>query len=183
MTTVLGAVDATLTILSKHITGQQTYSKVVAHLGQLPGDYVEIGVSNGIGAHAIAYQFPLKKVYAINKPGATTSDDQKIIDENLSEIKNISWIVSAINNITDKQINDITASWITINGGDDVAEDLELAMRLIGKRQCIVAINNISNSDVQTAFNNFVNQQDQRLVYIAMIDSNNSVLMDLKSVE
>lgn len=190
MSSISGALDATLTLLLKQIKGRNTYAYTTDFLPKLKGNYVEIGVQDGIGAYAMAYQYPLKHAYAISKPGQTSDEEKELLNTHLKEIINIDWIENTsqgfMSELDDERVAHINASWITINGSDsteDAEADLQLAMRLIGNRQCIIALNNMNKPAVQKSFNDFVNQYDARLIYIAKITSDDTMLMDLKSVE
>jgi hypothetical protein len=156
-------------ILSLHV-----YQASAEYLESVPGNYLEIGVFNGIGTATIAELFPDKKIYAIDpfiEDGHTGTGDRGIAlnpqreayYENAEGKDNMTIFETTSDEfaktLTDEKIAEYNIDWVVVDGShhyEDVTVDYHLAMRLIGDRPGVIVFDDLGHSGVQQAVDEFL---------------------------
>jgi predicted O-methyltransferase YrrM len=166
-------------LLSAHV-----YTAAEQFLGKLPGNYLEIGVFNGVCTAQLGRNFESKIIYAIDPfiedgytlgashvaQGQSMPNQRDACHKNIDGLENVVLFEMTSKEfadiLTDEMISDMDISWVTIDGShhyDDVTVDYKLAMRLIGSRQGVIVFDDMAHIGVRRAYYEFMAEYADRI--------------------
>lgn len=166
-------------LLSAHV-----YTAAEQFLGKLPGNYLEIGVFNGVGTARLGRGFTSKIIYAIDpfiedgytvgasrvEQGQPMPSQRDACHNNIQGLDNIILFEMTsedfVSILTDEMVTDMNISWVTIDGShhyNDVVIDYKLAMRLIGDRAGVIVFDDMAHIGVRRAYYEFMAQYAERV--------------------
>lgn len=158
-------------ILSAHV-----YDCTKHDFGKFTGNYLEIGIYNGVGTAEIAHVFPDRKIYAIDpfiEDGYTIDSSRigtggKMTTQKDAAVANLlKYDNATLFEMTSKEfathlmasdIIEYNVSWVVIDGShhyEDVVVDAELARRLIDRKQGVIIFDDLQHPGVLKAYNEF----------------------------
>lgn len=163
------------------------YNYVLSELGNLSGNYFEIGVFNGTGFAQVATNFPDKKCYALDPfledghtvasssvaTGSSLVVQRENFFENIKNLKNVTLFETtsfAFNeSLTQLEAQKINIEMITIDGNhhyDNVKIDFDISLKLLAKNKGVIVVDDTDKYDVHRAFDEFCLQHKSRIVNI-----------------
>ena len=185
-------------ILSQHV---YTYLEGALNQGYT-GNYLEIGVFNGIGTAVIARAFPELIVYAIDPfiedgntvaasgqaPGEIMNAQREAYYSNAESNQKLFEMTSEqfAAQLTDQQIKTMNIQWVLIDGDHHlpaVTIDYQLAMKLLGNRAGHIVFDDLLVPDVAAAVENFKQEWANRIVDCAPIANNVACVIHVAAVE
>jgi len=140
-------------------------------------NYLEIGVFNGDGIAGLAKAYPEKQMYGIDPfiedgytmahtgvaRGEVATDQKTNTMDNIRNVTNI-----ALSNLTSVQFSEwltdtfverMNIGWVLIDGShhyEDVANDITMAMRLIGSKSGGIVFDDVGLASVGKAYQEFL---------------------------
>jgi hypothetical protein len=156
-------------------------------------NYLEIGVFDGDNLNILSDIFPNKHFYGIDpfiedgntqgitnvKVGEFISSLKYVCNEKFQDKKNVTLfeIDSTIfnKNLSIEQSQDFNTNIVLIDGNHNhpyVEQDIDLALKLIGNKNGVFIIDDITLKDVKTSIKYAIKLSRNRLINIEYIDSN-----------
>jgi hypothetical protein len=181
-------VATTTDILSEHV-----YTATKAAYPAFDGNYLEIGIFNGIGTADIARTFPDRKIFAVDpfiEDGYTTGASdlergQSLVSHKETAFSHLMPLGNVIiapmtskefdNHLTAQDILEYNISWVVIDGShhyEDVRLDAELAKRLIDSKRGAVVFDDLQHSGVMQAYEEFIERYSYRITQHFRLDDN-----------
>lgn len=178
----------TTTMLSEHV-----YTATKAAFPAFEGNYLEIGIFNGIGTADIARTFPDRKIFAVDpfiEDGYTTGASDLERGESLVSHKETAFahlmpfsnvIIAPMtskefdNHLTAQDIIEYNISWVIIDGShhyEDVCIDGELAKRLIDCKRGGIVFDDLQHPGVLQAYEEFIERYSYRITQHFKLDYN-----------
>lgn len=170
---------STAIILSPHV-----YVPIQQNLERFPGNYLEIGLFNGIGFVEVARAFPNKICYGVDpfiedgntiggsrkNTGERITDQFETVHERIKGYNNIRLHITTSHEFKDslskEKIAEYNISCVLIDGNhhyEYVVNDYELAMLTIGDKPGIIIFDDLKIDDVQRAVNEFKEKYANRI--------------------
>jgi hypothetical protein len=163
-------------MLSRHV-----YEATLSNFHQVAGNYLEIGVFNGLGTGQVARQFPNKVIYAIDpfiedghtgtgERGAPLKNQREAFGEHTAGLENVVLFDTTSDEfaklLTDEMIADMNVEWVIVDGShhyEDVSIDGKLAMRLFGDRGGVILFDDLGHTGVRQAVDEFLIERKDRI--------------------
>jgi hypothetical protein len=157
--------------LSGHV-----YTPIIAYLKESKGNYLEIGVFNGIGLHTVATAYPKKLCEAVDpfiEDGYTTSSSgcstgahmdtqQKSTMAYINKCKNVNLNIMTsheyFKNLTSKKIAKLNIGAVLIDGNhhyEFVVNDYQLAMAVLANKKGLIVFDDTQVDGVSQALEEF----------------------------
>ena len=166
------------------ILSGSVYSYANGALPNVDGNYLEIGVFNGIGFAELGKNNSDKKCYAIDpfiedghtvvssgmQTGAYLSNQKQSFLEHTKDLTNtVLYEMTSkqfADQLTDEQCKEMNVSLITIDGDhhyENVVIDFGIAIRLLGKREGRIIVDDTDVPGVMQAYDEFKEQYSTRI--------------------
>jgi hypothetical protein len=181
-----------------NILSSSVYSYVNSRLGEVIGNYFEIGVFNGTGLAQVAQGFPLIKCYAVDpfiEDGHTVASSgvgvgQEMPNQLENCLKNIEDLDNVIlhqttstaffKNLTPEQISEMNIGMAVIDGDHHyphVVNDLQLCLALLENRSGYIVVDDTDVPDVKSAYTEFIEANKNRIKEDVAADGATRVLI------
>jgi hypothetical protein len=166
-------------ILSSHV-----YSPIIAYLEKSKGNYLEIGVFNGVGLHNVATTYPKKLCEAIDpfiedgyttlssgcNTGAGMDAQRNSTMAFVKECKNVNLNIMTsheyFKQLTPVKIAKLNIGAVLIDGNhhyEFVVNDYQLAMTVIDRKEGLVVFDDIQVNGVRQALDEFTIEYADRI--------------------
>lgn len=158
-------------VLSSHV-----YSPIIEYLKESKGNYLEIGVFNGVGLHTVATAYPKKLCEAVDpfiedghttnssgcETGASIDAQQNSTMAYINKCKNVNLNVMTSHDyfaqLTPEKITKLNIGAVLIDGNhhyDFVVNDYQLAMAVIANKKGLIVFDDTQVDGVGRAFEKF----------------------------